>query len=133
MHHVRPIVVATDGDPDELLPLFDDVGLVNVDLVTEVGRARFPSVSTMVRAEVDAWGLGEAIDGAEVAHLLHQADQALASRCRHISYLHAGCSEPRPHRRSSAPTSFAPPFSTSSHERMTSSSTSGSTSSAGQP
>lgn len=67
----------TLGDPEQLLALFTGVRLADVKLDTVAGRACFPSVHAMVRAEVDGWGLGEKIDEAKVARLLRQAEHVL--------------------------------------------------------
>lgn len=43
------------GDPEELRAVFDDAGFDDVRVETRVGTARFPSVATLVGADLQGW------------------------------------------------------------------------------
>ncbi len=67
------------GDRAELVTLFEDAGLVSVEVVTHHGRARFPSIRTMVEADLRGWlpVMGVDLNEELIEAILVEADAAL--------------------------------------------------------
>ena len=61
------------GDPAELRSLFAAAGLPEVQVATEVGTARFPSIESWVHTDVKGWTLADLIDDAQYRVLLQAA------------------------------------------------------------
>jgi SAM-dependent methyltransferase len=68
------------GDAAALAALVRDAGAVDVDVDTHRCNARFPSVRTMVEADLRGWlpVMGVALDEATIARVIAAADAALA-------------------------------------------------------
>jgi SAM-dependent methyltransferase len=68
------------GDVRELTALFESAGLESVSVETRHGRARFPSVRTMVEADLRGWlpVMGVALGEEQIARILAEAETALA-------------------------------------------------------
>lgn len=68
------------GDPDEVVALFERAGATDVQARTRHGTARFPSVRTMVEADLRGWlpVMGVELDEDLVEAILAEAEQALA-------------------------------------------------------
>ncbi len=65
------------GDPAELRPLFADAGMPDIEIATEVGSARFPSIEAWVHTDVKGWTLADLIDDAQYQVLLRAAQAEL--------------------------------------------------------
>lgn len=61
------------GDPEDLLPLFEQAGIPNARLTTHDGVARYPSIDSWVEADVTAWTISDLIDEAQYAQLVQEA------------------------------------------------------------
>lgn len=68
------------GDTDGLRELFGTAGASSVDIETQHGTARFPSVRAMVEADLRGWLpiMGVHLDEALIEQILHAADEELA-------------------------------------------------------
>jgi SAM-dependent methyltransferase len=66
------------GDTSKLRPLFDDVGLTEINLITQTGTAHFPSLEAWAFTDIKGWVLADKLDDVEFEHLLHEAQQPLA-------------------------------------------------------
>jgi ubiquinone/menaquinone biosynthesis C-methylase UbiE len=68
------------GDRSELERIFEDAGVDSVDVATHNGRARFPSIRTMVEADLRGWlpVMGVILEEAQIASILEEAERALA-------------------------------------------------------
>jgi ubiquinone/menaquinone biosynthesis C-methylase UbiE len=68
------------GDRRELLTLFEDAGLTSVEINTHQGTARFPSIRTMVEADLRGWlpVMGVILTEDQIAGVLEEADRALS-------------------------------------------------------
>ena len=66
------------GDPEQLLTLFNDAGIADIELNTIVGSARFPSIEDWVHTDVKGWTLADRIDDAQYDVLRSEAETALA-------------------------------------------------------
>ena len=68
------------GDTDELRSLFDEAGASSIDIETQHGTARFPSVRAMVEADLRGWLpiMGVTLDEPLIAQILTEADELLA-------------------------------------------------------
>lgn len=69
------------GDTDELRGVFEQGGASSVSITTHVGTARFPSVRSMVEADLRGWlpVMGVSLDEELVVSILGEADVALDS------------------------------------------------------
>lgn len=67
------------GDRTELAALFADAGLASATIETTVGKGRFPSIRTMVEADLRGWLplMGVALSEAQIEHILSEAEVAL--------------------------------------------------------
>lgn len=67
------------GEPAQLAALFDSVGADPVVVTTRHGTARFPSIRTMVEADLRGWlpMLGVLLSEAQIARILREAEDAL--------------------------------------------------------
>jgi hypothetical protein len=68
------------GDRAELAELFRSAGLKSVDVTTDRGTARFPSVRTMVEADLRGWlpVMGVVLPEERIQLILEEADHALS-------------------------------------------------------
>jgi len=68
------------GDTDELAGLFDAAGVGETTVATIVGTARFPSVRSMVDADLRGWlpVMGVHLEEAVIERILSEAEGALA-------------------------------------------------------
>lgn len=68
------------GNPDTLRTLFTDAGLMNVEVTTCTGTARFPSVRAMVEADLRGWlpVMGVELDDDLIGAILEEAEEVLA-------------------------------------------------------
>lgn len=68
------------GDTDELRDLFQLAGTDSVEIETRVGTARFPSVRSMVEADLRGWlpVMGVELDEQLILELLAEAEDALS-------------------------------------------------------
>lgn len=69
------------GDPTALRSLFAEAGLRDARITTCRGRGRFPSVRTMVEAELRGWlpVMGVVLDEDTIERILAEAEHALAA------------------------------------------------------
>lgn len=67
------------GDKAELLAMFEDAGFVSVEVTTQHGTARFPSIRTMVEADLRGWlpVMGVALTEEQVGEILREAEEIL--------------------------------------------------------
>jgi SAM-dependent methyltransferase len=67
------------GDRAELTALFDTAGVQNVEIATHIGRAQFPSIRTMVEADLRGWlpVMGVNLSEDNIETILEEAEQAL--------------------------------------------------------
>lgn len=68
------------GDTDELRSLFEEAGVARVAIDTQHGTARFPSVRSMVEADLRGWlpVMGVQLDESGIEQILGEAEQLLA-------------------------------------------------------
>ncbi len=68
------------GDPDALSALFTEAGAPPVEIATEPGTARFPSVSVMVEADLRGWlpVMGVELNEEQIGRILREAEKELA-------------------------------------------------------
>lgn len=68
------------GDTTELQELFVAAGVADVEVVTHVGTGRFPSIRTMVEADLRGWlpVMGVVLDEETIENVLLEAEEALA-------------------------------------------------------
>jgi len=68
------------GDRQMLSDLFEDAGATSIEIVTHRGSARFPSIRTMVEAELRGWLpiMGVHLSEEQIAQILQEADRKLA-------------------------------------------------------
>jgi SAM-dependent methyltransferase len=68
------------GDTDALTALFEGSGLTAVGVQTKTGTARFPSIRTMVEADLRGWlpVMGVLLEDHQVQNILEKAELALA-------------------------------------------------------
>lgn len=68
------------GDRKMLFDLFKDAGAISIEIVTHRGTARFPSIRTMVEAELRGWLpiMGVHLSEEQIAQILHEAERELA-------------------------------------------------------
>lgn len=69
------------GDRTLLAELFEDAGATSVVITTHPGTARFPSVRTMVDADLRGWlpAMGVELPEDQIANILAEADRTLSS------------------------------------------------------
>lgn len=69
------------GDRQDLVALFSEAGVAAADITTHHGTARFPSIRTMVEADLRGWlpVMGVNLTEDRIGHILQDADQALGS------------------------------------------------------
>ncbi|MEM7351972.1 MAG: methyltransferase domain-containing protein [Acidobacteriota bacterium] len=69
------------GDKEQLASLFDHADLASVEITTRSGTARFPSIRTMVEADLRGWLPVMGVNLAEdlILHILEEAEAALAA------------------------------------------------------
>jgi SAM-dependent methyltransferase len=68
------------GDKDALIALFEGSGVESVGIETVNGAARFPSIKTMVEADLRGWlpVMGVFLDEDQIQSILEEAETALA-------------------------------------------------------
>lgn len=66
------------GEPAELAALFNEAGLGDARIETQVGTARFASIEAWVHTDVRGWTLADMIDDAQYRRLLTAAKRELA-------------------------------------------------------
>ena len=68
------------GDKDVLIALFEGSGVESVRVETENGTARFPSIKTMVEADLRGWlpVMGVFLQDDQIRSILEEAENALA-------------------------------------------------------
>jgi SAM-dependent methyltransferase len=68
------------GDRAELIRLFEDAGVASVEVATHHGTARFPSIKTMVEADLRGWlpVMGITLTEQQIERILDEAEQALS-------------------------------------------------------
>jgi len=68
------------GDTAALRSLFEDAGVSEVEVSTHLGRGRFPSIRTMVEADLRGWlpVMGVILDEQTIERILDEAESALA-------------------------------------------------------
>lgn len=68
------------GDRNELTTLFRDAGVTSVEIATYHGTARFPSIRTMVEADLRGWlpVMGVNLTEEQIRRILNEAEQALS-------------------------------------------------------
>lgn len=69
------------GDRAELIALFRQAGVARAEITTHQGTARFPSIRTMVEADLRGWlpVVGVMLDEAQICRILQEAEAVLAS------------------------------------------------------
>lgn len=68
------------GDPEELTVLFESAGITSPSIITRNGRARFPSIRTMVEADLRGWlpVMGVVLPEEQIQQILAEAEHGLA-------------------------------------------------------
>lgn len=68
------------GDPTELVGLFQSADVDSVNVATHRGTARFPSIRTMVEADLRGWlpVMGVVLPEHQIQNILEEADRALS-------------------------------------------------------
>jgi len=68
------------GDPTALAELFRSAGVESIDVTTHRGTARFPSVRTMVEADLRGWlpVMGVVLPEEQIQRILEEAERALS-------------------------------------------------------
>jgi ubiquinone/menaquinone biosynthesis C-methylase UbiE len=68
------------GDRKMLSALFEDAGATSIEMVTHRGSARFPSIQTMLEAELRGWLpiMGVHLSEEQIAQILQEAERDLA-------------------------------------------------------
>lgn len=68
------------GETNQLTDLFRDAGITSVGIKTHYGRARFPSVRTMVEADLRGWlpVMGVVLSEEIIERILDEAEEVLA-------------------------------------------------------
>ena len=68
------------GNKEALIALFEDSGVQSVGVATKVGTARFPSIRTMVEADLRGWlpVMGVLLEEEQIQSILEEAESALA-------------------------------------------------------
>lgn len=68
------------GDTAQLTTLLEDAGMASVGIATHAGTVRFPSIRTMVEADLRGWlpVLGVMLDETQIARILSEAETLLA-------------------------------------------------------
>lgn len=68
------------GDGEELTALFRDAGVASVEITTQHGTARFPSIGVMVEADLRGWlpVMGVTLTGNQIDSILTEAELALS-------------------------------------------------------
>jgi hypothetical protein len=68
------------GNKETLVALFEDSGAQSVGVATKVGTARFPSIRTMVEADLRGWlpVMGVLLEEEQIQSILEEAESALA-------------------------------------------------------
>jgi ubiquinone/menaquinone biosynthesis C-methylase UbiE len=69
------------GDTQELTTLFESAGAASVGIATRSGTARFPSIRSMVEADLRGWlpVMGVVLEEEQIQHILQEAESALNS------------------------------------------------------
>ena len=69
------------GDPEELTTLFESAGVASVAITTRTGTARFPSIRSMVEADLRGWlpVMGVALKEAQIQRVLVEAEMRFES------------------------------------------------------
>ncbi|HZO26789.1 MAG TPA: class I SAM-dependent methyltransferase [Chloroflexota bacterium] len=65
------------GDRDLLQSVFEAAGIVDAEIRTEVGTARFPSLASWIYTDIRGWTLAEMLDDDQLARLQHEAETEL--------------------------------------------------------
>ena len=65
------------GNTKNVLPLFDNPSLKDVQITTLDGMARFSSISAWVFTDIKGWTLSNSIDETQYQHLLKEAEKEL--------------------------------------------------------
>lgn len=67
------------GDPKDLASLLSAVGLDSAEVITDHGTAQFPSIRTMVEADLRGWlpVMGVVLSEDQIGRILQEAEQAL--------------------------------------------------------
>ena len=71
----------TLGDRDQLSKMFSEAGAKSVDVTTHSGTAEFPSIRTMVEADLRGWlpVMGVNLSEEQISQTLNEAEAALAA------------------------------------------------------
>ncbi len=69
------------GDQTELAALFDDLPLADLQVETQPGYARFPSIADWMFTDIRGWTLADVIDDAQFELLLREAEVELRPFC----------------------------------------------------
>jgi ubiquinone/menaquinone biosynthesis C-methylase UbiE len=71
----------TLGDTGKLYRIFEEAGVDDIRIETRRGTARFPSIRTMVEADLRGWlpVMGVALDERQIRRILFEAEEALRS------------------------------------------------------
>ena len=69
------------GDRDELSRMFSEAGARSVEVTTHSGTALFPSIRTLVEADLRGWlpVMGVNLPEEQISQILHEAETALSS------------------------------------------------------
>jgi len=67
------------GDRQELSALFENAGVAQVEVTTHTGKARFPSIRSMVEADLRGWlpVMGVELEDEQIEHILAEAETTL--------------------------------------------------------
>src|SRR5262245_66300675 len=79
------------GDPQTLRTEFSEAGIHSIEIRTEDGTARFPSIESWVHTDVKGWTLANLIDDAQYARLVRAAQEDLATYVQRDGTVAFGC------------------------------------------
>ena len=65
------------GDRHGLESIFDAAGIVDAEIKTEIGTARFPSLASWIFTDIRGWTLDEMLDDDQLARLQREAEAEL--------------------------------------------------------
>ena len=79
------------GDPQTLRTEFSEAGIPSIEIRTEDGTARFPSIESWVHTDVKGWTLADLIDDAQYTRLVRAAEEDLATYVQRDGTVAFGC------------------------------------------
>lgn len=66
------------GDPLLFKSLFDHAKLIDIELVTEIGEAKFASIREWITTDIKGWVISDVVDDEQLERLIRVAEQELS-------------------------------------------------------